>query len=176
MQKPKHREGGKEFSRAKFENITAVLNRCIQNDFCGRAQNLPDIWGETGKLIEASQSGDLRDPHFSVTFVGSMRISVVYCMIAGNWNLRGNYVLKLIRKKKVQTEKNVKPKTWSNILGLSLLVHQTTHFSQMIRFVPRHLTRYFHNIGKSAIFCVKTRPFSNSILWLWPSSSAIAAP
>ena len=94
MQKPKHREGGKEFSRAKFENITAVLNRCIQNDFCGRAQNLPDIWGETGKLIEASQSGDLRDPHFSVTFVGSMRISVVYCMIAGNWNLRGNYVLK----------------------------------------------------------------------------------
>ena len=71
---------------------------------------------------------------------------------------------KLIRKKKVQTEKNVKPKTWSNILGLSLLVHQTTHFSQMIRFVPRHLTRYFHNIGKSAIFCVKTRPFSNSIL------------
>ena len=154
MQKPKHREGGKEFSRAKFENITAVLNRCIQNDFCGRAQNLPDIWGETGKLIEASQSGDLRDPHFSVTFVGS----------------------KLIRKKKVQTEKNVKPKTWSNILGLSLLVHQTTHFSQMIRFVPRHLTRYFHNIGKSAIFCVKTRPFSNSILWLWPSSSAIAAP
>ena len=43
MQKHKHREGGKEFSRAKFENITAVLNRCIQNDFCGRAQNLPDI-------------------------------------------------------------------------------------------------------------------------------------
>ena len=75
-----------------------------------------------------------------------------------------DYLYKLIRKKKVQTEKNVKPKTWSNILGLSLLVHQTTHFSQMIRFVPRHLTRYFHNIGKSAIFCVKTRPFSNSIL------------
>ena len=75
MQKHKHREGGKEFSRAKFENITAVLNRCIQNDFCGRAQNLPDIWGETGKLIEASQSGDLRDPHFSVTFVGSKLVA-----------------------------------------------------------------------------------------------------
>ena len=75
MHTPKHREGGKDLSRAKFENITDLLNQRIQNDFCVQAQNFPDIWGETGKLIEISQSGDLRDPHFSVGFVGSKLVA-----------------------------------------------------------------------------------------------------